>query len=169
MVGKPLEGHKGTIRSVIYSPNGQHIISASVDKTIRIWDHETGIGIGNPLMAHTDIVMSVACSADGRHFASGSFDTTIHVWDSFPAPPIQQSPSCNQTNGDFCAQPDENGWVRDSEDGLLYWVPEDFRSGLHSSALLTIPPTSHTRSVALEFGDFMFGTSWTQMFNSANP
>jgi hypothetical protein len=61
----------------------------------------------------------------------------------------------------FIAQPDPDGWVRDSEGGLLYWVPPDCRTGLHSPALLTIPLTSHIRSVSLDFEDFAFGTSWT--------
>ena len=75
--------------------------------------------------------------------------------------------SCDQTHADFCGQPDANGWVRDSKDGLLYWVPLNCHAGLHSPALLTIPPTSHTRSVALDFEDFVYGTSWTQIFNGA--
>jgi len=63
-------------------------------------------------------------------------------------------------------KPDPNGWVRDPEGGLLYWVPQDCRAGLHSLARLTIPPASSTRSVSLDFDDFVFGTSWTQIFRS---
>ncbi len=111
---------------------------------------------------------SVACSPDEQHIVSGSFDTTIHVWDLVPNPPIQPSFSCSQTHANFYAQPDANGWVRDSESRLLYWVPLDCRIGLYSPALLTIPPTSYTRSVVLEFQDFVFGTSWTQIFNGSN-
>jgi WD40 repeat protein len=167
-VGEPLEGHVNYVRSVVYCPNGIHIISASADKSIRIWDSITGATIGKPLMAHADIVRSIACSPDGQHIVSGSWDTTIHVWDLYPQPPIQSSPSCNQICADFCAQPDADGWVRDPNDGLLYWVPTDCCTGLNSPALLTIPPTSHTRSVTLDFEDFVFGTSWTEIFNSAN-
>jgi hypothetical protein len=32
--------------SVAYSPDGRHIISGSYDKTIRIWDAETGAAVG---------------------------------------------------------------------------------------------------------------------------
>jgi hypothetical protein len=67
----------------------------------------------------------------------------------------------------FFAKPDIDGWVRGSEGSLLYWVPHDCRKGLHSPALLTIPLTSHHRSVSLDFDDFAFGTSWTQMFKNA--
>ena len=54
-----------------------------------------------------------------------------------------------------------DGWVRDPEGGLLYWVPPE--TGLHSPALLTIPQTSPTRSVSLNFDEFVFGTSWAQI------
>ena len=37
-----LPGHEGMVYSVAYSPNGQHIASGSVDKTVRVWDAETG-------------------------------------------------------------------------------------------------------------------------------
>ena len=69
----------------------------------------------------------------------------------------------------FYALPDADGWVHDLEDRLLYWVPPDCRLGLHSHALLTIPPTSHVQSVSLDFEDFAYGTSWTQIFNSPQP
>ena len=48
-------------------------------------------------------------------------------------------------------------------------VPPDCQGGLHSYALLTLPPTSHVRSVSLDFGDFVYGTSWTQIFNNTQP
>ena len=166
-IGKPLEGHTNTVQSVTYSHSGQHVISSSADCTIRIWDAKTGDAVRNPLKAHTSNVQSIACSPDGRHLVSGSWDTTIHVWDLFPHPPIQLSPPCNPIHASFCALPDANGWVRDSKNGLLYWVPLDCCTGLHSPALLTIPPTSHTQSVSLDFEDFVFGMSWTQIFNSA--
>jgi len=168
LVGMPLQGHADKVKAVIYSPNGQHIISASNDRTIRIWDATTGAEISKPLMAHTDFVTSITCSPDRRHIVSGSWDTTIHVWELLPHPPIQPSLSYNQIHAEFYAQPDANGWVRDSKNDLLYCVPTDCCTGLHSPALLTIPSTSHTRSVALDFEDFVFGTSWAKIFNSAN-
>ena len=68
---------------------------------------------------------------------------------------------------DFRAKPDLDGWVRDSEGSLLYWVPHDHRTGLHLPALLTIPLTSHIRSSSLDFDNFAFGTTWTQIFKGA--
>ena len=92
---------------------------------------------------------------------AGSADLTIRIWDAQTAAVVGK-PHQEHTDG---ARPDPQGWVRDSEGGLLYWVPPECRTGLHSPALLTIPLTSRSRSVSLDTEDFAFGTSWTQIFN----
>ena len=71
-VGSPLQGHTDSVSSVAFSPDGRHIVSGSFDKTIRVWDVQTGGQVGNPLQGHTSSVNSVAFSPDGRHIVSGS-------------------------------------------------------------------------------------------------
>ena len=77
-----LQGHTNSVRSVAFSPDGRHIVSGSRDKTIRVWDAQTGCQVGNPLQGHTDSVNSVAFSPDGRQIVSGSSDKTIQIWDA---------------------------------------------------------------------------------------
>ena len=168
-VGKPLEGHTLDVMSVAYSPDGQHIISGSADETIRIWNAATGAAVGNPLEGRTDLVQSVACSPDRQRIASGSYGCTIRVWDASRRTSIEYPFSSAPMQPHFYGLPDEGGWVRDSEGHLLYWVPIDCRIGLHSHAILTIPLTSPIRSVSLDFRDFAYGTSWTQILNSTQP
>jgi len=165
---QPLVGHTRSVSSVAYSPYGRYIISGSEDETIQIWDAETGAAVGEPLDGHNRSVCSVAYSPDGHYITSGSEDGTIRVWNSFPHVSTQYSSSRNPVHAGLCARPDPDGWVRDSNNGLLYWVPPDCRAGLHSSALLTIPLTSRFRSVSLDFEDAAFGPSWTQIFNSTS-
>jgi len=135
-VGEPLEGHMKDVWSIAYSPDGQHIISGSADGTIRVWDAKTRASLGRPLNGHSLSVWSIATSPHGRHVASGSRDNTIHVWDLFSHISTQ--------NSSMYPQPGRDGWIRDSEQGLMYWVPPDCRAYLHSPALLTIHLTSHT-------------------------
>ncbi|KAF7978739.1 hypothetical protein HWV62_44746 [Athelia sp. TMB] len=78
---KTIEGHKGGVMSVAYSPDGKHIVSGSRDDTIQISDAETGEIVAGPFMGHTDPVTSVQCSPDGKYVASGSFDGTVRIWD----------------------------------------------------------------------------------------
>src|SRR5260221_720893 len=81
-VGGPGWGVGGCVTSVAYSPDGRHIVSGSDDKTIRMWDAETGVSVGGPLMGHSSWVRSVAYSPDGRHIVSGSNDRTIRIWNA---------------------------------------------------------------------------------------
>ena len=167
-VGNPLEGHTDRVLSVAYSPDGRHIVSGSDDLTIRIWDAETGASVGSPLKGHAKSVNSVAYASDGQHIVSASDDGTIRVWEPFPYISIRPS-SGSSIHPGLYEMPDKYGWVRDSGGALLYWVPHDYRQGLHSPALLTIPLTSPIRSVSLDFDDFAFGTSWAHIFKSAAP
>ena len=41
-------------RSAAFSPDGKRIVTASEDKTARLWDAETGKPIGEPLKGHED-------------------------------------------------------------------------------------------------------------------
>ena len=77
-----LQGHTDCINSVAFSPDGRYIVSGSDDRTIQVWDAQTGVQIGNSLQGHTYGVKSVAFSPDGRQIVSDSDDSTIRVWDA---------------------------------------------------------------------------------------
>jgi len=87
---KFLVRHSGAVHGVAFSPDGKMLASASSDKTIILWDIETGQPIGQPLAGHTDIVNSLSFHADGKTLASGSDDKTIILWDIKTGQPIGQ-------------------------------------------------------------------------------
>ena len=37
-----LTGHSNWVTSVAYSPDGRHIVSGSNDRTVKIWDAQSG-------------------------------------------------------------------------------------------------------------------------------
>ncbi|KAL5512559.1 hypothetical protein ACEPAG_3212 [Sanghuangporus baumii] len=78
---KVLSGHSGYVMSAVFSPDGKRIASGSGDRTILIWDADSGEVVSGPFKGHTDWVNSVAFSPDGKRAASGSNDHTIRVWD----------------------------------------------------------------------------------------
>jgi len=75
-----LEGHSISVRSVAFHAQGNLLASGSSDRTIRLWDIETGEELSR-LEGDQGIVSSVAFHPQGNLLASGSFDGTIRLWD----------------------------------------------------------------------------------------
>ncbi len=63
-----------------YSPDCQTLASAGADKTIKIWDVNTGKCL-QTLAGHTGWIFSVVWSPDGKVLASMS-ENSIHLWDA---------------------------------------------------------------------------------------
>ncbi|MEH1884926.1 WD40 repeat domain-containing protein, partial [Nostoc sp.] len=68
-----------SVSSVSFSPDGKTLASGSDDKTIKLWNLETGKEI-RTLTGHSKSVSSVSFSPDGKTLASGSADKTIKLW-----------------------------------------------------------------------------------------
>jgi WD40 repeat protein len=74
-------GHQGLVWSVVFSPDGRQLASASEDGTVKVWDVANGREILT-LKEHTGQVVSVAFSPDGKRLASASHDRTVKLWDA---------------------------------------------------------------------------------------
>nr|NCR81091.1 WD40 repeat domain-containing protein [Microcystis aeruginosa K13-10] len=74
-----LKGHDDLVTSVNFSPDGKTLVSGSWDKTIKLWNVETGQEI-RTLKGHDSAVYSVNFSPDGKTLVSGSWDNTIKLW-----------------------------------------------------------------------------------------
>jgi WD40 repeat protein len=81
-------GHEDSASSATFSPDGTRIVTASWDKTARVWDAATGKPIGEPLAGHGDVVRSAAFSPDGKRIVTASWDKTARVWDAATGKPI---------------------------------------------------------------------------------
>ncbi len=73
-----LRGHGAPVYGVAFSPDGQHLVSASWDNTLKLW-HANGQPI-TTLSGHTKAVWDVAFSPDSEYLLSASADATAKIW-----------------------------------------------------------------------------------------
>ena len=79
--------HDAVVNSAQFSPDGQRVVTASTDKTARLWDARSGSPIGKP-MKHDREIWSAQFSSDGKQVVTASYDKTARLWDARSGSPI---------------------------------------------------------------------------------
>ena len=74
-----LTGHEGEISKITFNPQGSRILSASSDKSARLWDVDNGECL-QVLEGHTDEIFSCAFNYEGDTIITGSKDNTCRIW-----------------------------------------------------------------------------------------
>lgn len=77
---RTLYGHDHSVSSVAVIPTTDIIVSASRDKTIKLWEMASGYCV-KTLVGHLEWVRNVSPSEDGRLLVSCSNDQTARLWD----------------------------------------------------------------------------------------
>lgn len=86
---RTLPGHDHSVSAVRFVPSGAAgspssgnlLVSASRDKTLRIWDVSTGYCV-KTIRGHNEWVRDVSPSFDGRWLISAGVDQTARLWDA---------------------------------------------------------------------------------------
>ncbi|CAE6368766.1 unnamed protein product, partial [Rhizoctonia solani] len=126
--------HRGRITCIGYSPDGRSIISASNNRTIKVWDAQTGDMVLGPLEGHTGTVTSIAFSPGSFYVISGCTDGLVCTWNarqrnSTPHPTSVGSSGILSVkfspNGEHFASGSKNGSVciRDAYNGEILVGP----------------------------------------------
>jgi len=79
---RELRGHRGDLRSLAFSADSQALVTASSDRTARVWPVA---GAGAPVLlqgGHAGALTSAAFSPDGRQVLTGSTDSSLRLWDA---------------------------------------------------------------------------------------
>jgi WD40 repeat protein len=77
---RTLVGHSGYVYSAAVTPDGKRAVSVSWDKTVKVWDLETG-RLLRTLEDHRLAVYGVAVTPDGKRAVSASWDAPLRLWD----------------------------------------------------------------------------------------
>lgn len=81
---RTLDRHSQRVTSLAFSPDGKTLVSGSWDRTVKVWNLDTGSEISRSEVSSLKYnyeVNSVAFSPDSKTLASGSGDKTIKIWD----------------------------------------------------------------------------------------
>lgn len=74
-----LKGHTAKVTCIAFSPDGKRALSGSYDKTVRIWDVQSGKELRR--FEEGGVIDACAFSADGRRVLSGGTDRLVRLWD----------------------------------------------------------------------------------------
>ncbi len=72
--------HEGDVVAASFSPDGKHVVTASGDRTARLWDAATGEPWGRSLL-HAEAVHSASFSPDGKRVVTAS-GQVARLWDA---------------------------------------------------------------------------------------
>ena len=107
--------HGDVVISASFSPDGKRVLTASLDKTARVWDAVTGKPVGEP-MTHGSFVHSASFSPDGKRVVTASADKTARVWDADTGKPVGAPMTHSDRVSSASFSPDGKRVVTASED-----------------------------------------------------
>ncbi|KAG2350108.1 WD40 repeat-like protein [Suillus weaverae] len=76
---RTFEGHARTVMAVAVFPDKRRMVTGSLDKTLRLWDLETGVVL-KKMEGHSSTVEALVVSRDGQVIASGDANGEIIGW-----------------------------------------------------------------------------------------
>jgi periodic tryptophan protein 2 len=74
-----LSGHEGPVSTLAFAADGNHLVSGSWDRTVRVWSIFGRSQTSEPLQLISD-VLSVAFRPDGKQVAASTLDGQLSFW-----------------------------------------------------------------------------------------
>jgi len=119
------KGHSASVKAVAISPDGKILATGSRDKTIKLWDQQTGMEIRS-LFGHEHTVNGLAFSPDGQFIASSSADGTSRVWQIETGKEVFTSPKESKYLTAIAFNPDGKSFIYAGypDSATVYSFPE---------------------------------------------
>jgi WD40 repeat protein len=76
-----VRAHDDSVLGVSFSPDGHNILSASRDRTARLWDRTSGKLLGEFQQGHHYLATTEVFFPDGTRFLTAAVDNTARIWD----------------------------------------------------------------------------------------
>ena len=78
-LARVLTGHEGPVNDLALSANGQQLLTAGADKSVRLWNVADGALVRTFAGAQAEVTR-VVFSADGTQVVASSLDKSVHIW-----------------------------------------------------------------------------------------
>jgi WD40 repeat protein/serine/threonine protein kinase len=156
-----LSDHTSIVTDVAISPNQQFVASVSRDRSLKIWDMQTG-NLQHSLIGHRGDVQTVVFSPDSQIIASGGLDFEVVLWDAINGVELRRLTGHTANVLDVNFSPDGKYLISASRDrSAILWDVETgeivrrFEGHTTSvqSAEIGQPNQDHVQSLATASGD----------------
>jgi WD40 repeat protein len=165
-IGQPLSGHQDTVSRVAFSPDGQRLVSMSLD-SLRLWDTRTWQPVGKPHFG-PNIFGSLAVSPAGGFFVTGGAKS-LQRWDMSTGDPIgDPMPGHEHGVGDVAVSGDGRFIVSGSLDATMrFWdassgapVGDPLRADSQSIATLVVRADRRILSMNINLSPDQTVSAW---------
>mmetsp|Transcript_12642 Transcript_12642/g.20823 ORF Transcript_12642/g.20823 Transcript_12642/m.20823 type:complete len:362 (+) Transcript_12642:135-1220(+) len=124
-----MKGHTDTITCLSLNPKGTHILSNSMDGTLKTWDVRPFVDSGKKRHDKTFVggthnaekgLLNCSWSADGTMVSGGSADRIVHIWDELSAEELYSLPGHAGCVNAVVFHPKENVVASASSDKSIF-------------------------------------------------
>ena len=147
-------GHQETVYGVALSGDGKQLLTASFDKSIKLWDVASAkeLRTFGGEKGHQNLVLDVAFAPDGQTFASAGSDNSVKIWDVPLAKAIREL-ACNDAVTAITTTVDGKSIAAGGKDGvIIIWntpdAKESFRLTGHVGAVTALAYSANGQLLA---------------------